>query len=160
MKLFNTLLEIKTSKKDLPLKAIFIENSFHSKEWSYFIYHYDIKNNAFYINDLDYSWTENRVNAIDIIEHIITTAYKQELNSYSGVVKKVLQYNKPKVYCFYRQNNWLLVIDKINLKVIRWKKWNILRFKNSTWNIYDSNSLKVAKLKKNLIDLYSNKYIG
>lgn len=32
MKLFNTLLEIKTSKKDLVLKAIFIENALFSKE--------------------------------------------------------------------------------------------------------------------------------
>jgi len=29
MKLFNTLLEIKTGKKDLPMKAISIESTFH-----------------------------------------------------------------------------------------------------------------------------------
>jgi hypothetical protein len=55
MKLFNTLLEIKTSKKKLPLKAVYIENSFYIGEETYFIYYYDVLNHTFYINDLDYS---------------------------------------------------------------------------------------------------------
>jgi hypothetical protein len=32
MELFNILLEIKIGKKDLPLKAVFIENSIYEKE--------------------------------------------------------------------------------------------------------------------------------
>ena len=54
MKLFNTLLEIKTGKKDLPLRAISIENSLYPNKESYFIYYYDILTNSYYINDLDY----------------------------------------------------------------------------------------------------------
>ena len=157
MKLFNTLLEIKVAKKDLPLWAVFIDKAINSNEWSYFIYHYHMINNTYYVNDLDYPWSDKRINAINIIEHIMTKAYKQELLSYRGITKKVLQYDKPKVYCFYRQSSWLLIMDKINLKVIRWKKWNILRFKNPLWDINDSNYVKVYKLKKNLLDLYSKK---
>lgn len=159
MKLFNTLLEIKTGKKELPLKAIFLENAYFGWEWAYFIYHYDMVNNTFYINDLDYPWTENRTRAINIIEHIITKAYKQELNSFVDILKKIQMIQKPKVYCFYRQRTWLIILDKINLKTIRWKKWVILEFKNPTWNVNDSNYVKVHKLKKNLLDLYRKKKI-
>ena len=87
MKLFNTLLEIKTGKKDLALKAVFIEDSLYGWEGAYYIYHYDIENNTFYINDLDYPWTENRISAINIAEQIITKAYKY-FQSYSTVVAK------------------------------------------------------------------------
>ena len=155
MKLFNTLLEIKTGKKDLPLRAIFIENAIYWWTWAYFIYHYDTLNNIFYINDLDYPWTENRTSAINIIEHIINKAYKQEMNSLNDILK-IIQINiKPKIYCFYRQTSWLIIMDKINLKTIRWKRWDILGFKNPTWDINDSNYVKVNKLKKNLSDLFS-----
>ena len=130
MKLFNTLLEIKTGKKDLPLKAVFIKNSFFWWEGAYFIYYYDMLNHAFYINDLDYPWTENRTSAINIIEHIITEAYRQEMNSFMDILKKIQITKKPKVYCFYRQRTGLIIMDKINLKTIRWKKRVILGFKN------------------------------
>lgn len=159
MSLFNTLLEIKTGKKDLPLSAIFIENSLYWWEWAYFIYHYDTLNNIFYINDLNYHWTENRTSAINLIEQIITKAYKQEMNSLNDIMRIIQSNNKPKVYCFYRQTSWLIIMDKINLKTIRWNQWNIIGFKNPTWDVNDSNYVKVAKLKKNLLDLYSKKNI-
>lgn len=54
MKLFNTLLEIKTAQKGLPLKAIFIEKSSDAGVGTYFIYYYDVLNHTFYINDLNY----------------------------------------------------------------------------------------------------------
>ena len=111
MKLFNTLLEIKTGKKDLDTKAIFIEDAIYLWEWAYYIYHYSMITNTFYINDLDYPWTENRTNAINIIEEIITKAYKQEMNSFVDVLKKVQSTKKPKVICFYStpkcQDNFL-----------------------------------------------------
>ena len=97
MKLFNTLLKIQTGKTDLQKSAVFIENSYFWWEWTYFIYHYDSLKNIFYINDLNYPWTENRTSAINIIEHIITKAYKQEMNSLSDILK-ILQINKkPKI---------------------------------------------------------------
>ena len=159
MKLFDTLLEIKTGKKDLPLRAIFVENSLFWREWSYFIYHYDTIENIFYINDLNYPWTENRTSAINIIEHIMTKAYKQEMNSLSDIMKIIQINNKPKVYCFYRQRTWLIIMDKINLKTIRWKNKEIIGFKNPTWNVNDSNYVKVNKLKKNLLNYYLKKDI-
>ena len=159
MKLFNTLLKIQTGKTDLQKSAVFIENSYFWWEWTYFIYHYDSLKNIFYINDLNYPWTENRTSAINIIEHIITKAYKQEMNSLSDILK-ILQINKkPKIYCYYRQKSGLIVMDKINLKIIRWKDWNIIKFINPTWDINDSNYVKVAKLKKNLLNLYSKKHM-
>jgi len=159
MKLFDTLLEIQTGKKDLPLRAIFIEDSLYWEEWAYFIYHYDTLNNIFYINDLNYPWTENRTNAINIIEHIITKAFKQEMNSMNDILK-IIQINlKPKIYCFYRQKSWLIIMDKINLKTIRWKNKEIIGFKNPIWDVNDSNYVKVHKLKKNLLNLYSKKHM-
>lgn len=158
MKLFNTLLEIQTGKKDLSLKAIFIENALYWLEGAYFIYYYDMQKNTFYINDLDYSWTENRTSAINIIEQIITKAHKQEMNSIIDVLKEALITKKPKVYCFYRQRTGLIIIDKVNLKAIRWKKWVILGFKNPTWDVNDSSNIKLEKLKNNLLDFYSKKY--
>ena len=159
MKLFNTLLEIKIGKKDLPTRAVFIENALYGWWWTYFIYHYDSVNNIYYINDLDYEWTENRVSALNIIEQIIIKAYKQEMNSLHEILKIIHKNNKPKVYCFYRQRTRLIVLDKINLKAIKWKKWNIIWFQNTKWNINDSNKTKVKKLKSNLLDFYSKKHI-
>ena len=155
MNLFNTLLEIKTGNKDLPLKAIFVENSYYGWEGTYFIYYYDVINNTFYINDLDYPWTENRTSAINIIEHIVSNAYKQDINSF----KDILYTKKPKVYCFYRQRTGLVIMDRINLKAIRWKRWSIVWFKNPSWDINDSNNVKLEKLKNNLLELYSKKHI-
>lgn len=157
MKLFNTLLEIKTAKKDLPLKAVFIENSSHAEDWTYFIYYYDVLNHTFYINDLDYLWTENRTSAINIIEHIITKAFKQELNLLPLYISKIQSTKKPKVFCMYRQRTGLILIDKINLKSVRWEKWDIVRYKNPSWNVNDSNKIKVEKIKDNLSYFYKNK---
>lgn len=159
MKLFDSLVEIKTGKKDLPLKTVYIENAIFWTEWAYFIYYYDTLHNAFYINDLNYPWTENRTSAINIIEQIITKAYKQEMNSLSDILKIIQINKKPKIYCFYRQISWLIVMDKINLKIIRWRNWTIIGFKNPTWDINDSNYVKVHKLKKNLLNFYSKKNI-
>lgn len=160
MKLFDTLLEIQTGKKDLKKSAVFIENRLHPiNQGAYFIYHYDTINNIFYINDLNYPWTENRTSAINIIEQIVTKAYKQEMKSLNDIMRIIQINNKPKIYCFYRQTSWLIIMDKINLKTIRWKNKEIIGFKNPTWDVNDSNYVKVHKLKKNLLDLYSKKNI-
>ena len=159
MKLFNTLVEIKTGKKELHLKAIFIENAYFWKEWAYFIYYYDLKSNTYYINDLNYPWTENRTSAINIIEQIMTKAYLQEVTSLVNILKKISINKKPKVYCFYRQRTGLIIMDKINLKAIRWDKWIIVWFKNPTWDIHDSNFVKVNKLKNHILDFYSSSHI-
>lgn len=159
MNLFNTLLQIKTGKKDLLMKLVFIENSAYWKKWTYFGYHYDNINHVFYINDLDYFWTKHRTSAINIIEHIMTKAYTQEIYSMYNP-HGINRYKKPKVFCIYRQRNWLLNIDKINLKTIRWKDWKIKWFKNPSWNVNDSNNIKLEKIRNNLSRFYLNKNIS
>ena len=154
MKLFNRLLEIKLGKKGLLMKIVFIENSLFRTKWVYFIYHYDNINNTFYINDLDYIWTKNRISAINIIEHIVTKAYKQEMTSFYNP-NGINRYKKPKVFCIYRQRTWLPIMDKINLNSIRWKDWKIKWFENPTWDINDSNNIKIEKLKNNFLNFYS-----
>lgn len=148
--IFGDLLEIKTGKKDLVMKAVYVSNSTSTWEWTYFIYYYDLLNHTFYINDLD-NLCNYRTSAINIIEHIITEAYKQEKNSFMDT----LITKKPKVYSFYRQKTWFIIIDKINLKTIRWNKWDILGFKNPTWDINDTNAVKLEKLKNNILNFYS-----
>ena len=53
-----------------------------------------------------------------MINEIISKAYKQEINSYGDIVRKILQHKKPKVFCLYHQSNdKLIVIEKINIKL-------------------------------------------
>jgi len=160
MELFNILLEIKIGKKDLPLKAVFIENSIYEKEWRYFIYYYDMLNHTFYINDLDYLWAENRTRAINIIELIITKTFKQELNLLPTYITQTQIIKKPKVFCIYREDTWLILIDRINLKAVRWEDWHIIKFKKSSWNINDTNKIKLKKIKDNLSFFYKNKMLN
>ena len=160
MELFNILLEIKIGKKDLPLKVVFIENSIYEKEWRYFIYYYDMLNHTFYINDLDYLWAENRTRAINIIELIITKTFKQELNLLPTYITQTQIIKKPKVFCIYREETWLILIDKISLKAVRWEDWHITKFKKSSWNINDTNKIKLKKIKDNLSFFYKNKMLN
>ena len=53
MNLFATLLEIKTGKKNLMTKAVYIPDSIIGNDGTYYIYYYDLVNHTFYINDLD-----------------------------------------------------------------------------------------------------------
>lgn len=50
MNLFETVLEIKTAKKDLAMKAVYISDKDAGR---YYIYYYDVNKHAFYINDLE-----------------------------------------------------------------------------------------------------------
>jgi hypothetical protein len=156
MKLFNTLLEIKTTKKNPILKSVFIENSLYWTEWAYFIYHYDMQTHSFYINDLDYFWTKDRTSAIDIIENIITKAFHQEMLWLPCCLSKTQIKKKPKVYVFYRKKDWLLIIDKVTLQAIRADEKNIIKFTNNKFNHNDSNNMKLVKIKKSISDFYEN----
>lgn len=158
MNTFEKLLEIKTWKKDFLIKAVYIENSITGIQWSYYIYYYDIETNTFYINDLDNLDHTHRASTTNIIEHIISKAYYQELHSTNNVLKIILKNKKPKVYNIYNNHNWVVVIDKINLKAIKSKNENIIWFKSPKWNINDSDDMKIKKLYTNLLDLYNKKY--
>ncbi|WP_428738679.1 hypothetical protein [Sulfurimonas sp.] len=62
-------------------------------------------------------------------------AFKQEMNSFVDILKKIQITKKPKVFCFYRQKNTkLVVIDKISLKVKRGVHEEILSFHYPEWN--------------------------
>jgi hypothetical protein len=57
----------------------------------------------------------------------------------------------------YKQRTGLIIIDKISLKTVRWKKWDIIKFKNPSWNVNDTNKIKLEKIKDNLSYFYENK---
>ena len=142
MNLFDRLLEIKTGKKNLMKKAIYIPDTIIWDEWTYYIYYYDLVNHTFYFNDIDWPCKQQRPSAINIIEKLVSKAYIQELHSYGDIVKKILQSKKPKVVYFYNQKNTnMIIIDRVNLKSIRNRKWAIIGFKNPTWD--NKNSEKV-----------------
>lgn len=132
MNIFEQLLEIKTGKKDFQIKAVFVPNSTSLWKWTYYIYYYDIFTHTFYINDIDK--TTSRTSAINIIEHITKKAYSQEMNSFVNPLKRILAHKKPKVFCLYYQKlTGSIVIDKVSLKVLRDKSWEIISFENPSW---------------------------
>jgi len=133
--LFNKLLEIKTWKKDLSIKAVYVPNSTSSGEWTYFVYYYDKYKHTFYINDLK-DWCNNsRASAINIIEHIVSKAYKQEMNSSDTAIQLLYIHKKPKVFCVYQQVlTKEIIIDKISFKVSKDENWKIIKFKSPSWN--------------------------
>ncbi len=142
--LFEALLQIKTGKQEHVVKAVYIPNSVVWWEGTYYLYFYDMVNNTFYINDLDYPWTQNRASAINIIEQIINRAYKLEMNSFIDIIKKIQITKNPNVYYFYRQKQTrVIIIDKVNLEAKRDRTWQIIWFKNPSW---DSNSSEKVKL--------------
>lgn len=132
---FWKILEIKTGKKDLLIKAVYVLNSIANIEWTYFVYYYDIFTHTFYINDIDKLCSETRTSAINIIENIVNKAYKQEMNSFTPLLQKIQMNKKPQVFCIYlKKQTKEVVIDKVNLKAFRWLDWLIIGFKNPTWD--------------------------
>lgn len=149
MKLFNSLLKLKTDKTYLIAKAIYIPYSKSWGEWGYYIYYYDLEEHTFYINDLAWPFSPYRASVINVIEKIITKAYRQELFSYGDAYKELYSKKIPKVLCFYRQKmTQLIIIDTIKLQAIRNKNWEIIRYKNPLW---DNDNIKIneAMFKEN-----------
>lgn len=135
MNIFESLLEIKTAKKDLQLKAVYIPNCTASWEWTYYIYYYDAIQHTFYINDLDYPVLGQRASAMDYIEDIMTKVFRQEMNSFVDILKKIHITKKPKVFCFYRQKSTnFILIDKVSLRAKKWKCGQIISFLKSKNN--------------------------
>ena len=81
------------------------------------------------------------------------------MNSFIDVLKEDKITKKPKVYSMYKQRTGTVIIDRINLKTIRGDKGEIIGFKNPSWDINDSNTVKVEKLKNNILDFYSKNII-
>lgn len=155
MKLFNNLLEIKTGKKDLTTKSVYIwENS---KQWRYFIYHYDLLNNTFYFNGLDEQ--KEKADILDNIATLSTKAFYQEMKLMNCCLARTQIKKKPKVYVIYRQENWLIAISKVSLQAIRWVDRNITELIDATFQKENNNVEKVLKIKSDLEDFYMNKPI-
>lgn len=143
MSLFENLLEIKTGRKNNVIKAVYIPNSVMWWDGTYYLYYYDMVNNTFYVNDLDYIWVNDRASAINIIEHIINRAYKLEMNSFLDIIKKVQPMQTPSVYYMYRQKQTrVIIIDRVRLVSIKDKDWIIVWFKNPSWDKDNSQKYK------------------
>ncbi len=112
MNLFETLLEIKTGKKDLPIKAVYVSAKDAGR---YYVYYYDRSKHAFYINDL-----EGKKSPPNIIEQVITLAYKQEMNDAVDLIKKIQSQMMPKLFCLsMHKATGMLEIQKLKLKALK-----------------------------------------
>lgn len=124
---FKTLLEIKTAKNDISMKAIYIKDN--SKKWKYFIYYYDKQTNSYYIN-----WIKSKMNT-KVLQKIINEAFKQEksnedLNSFDDIIKQLLMHKKPNIFYFYSSKNAQFInIEKIAIDVIRNPNLEIVELK-------------------------------
>ena len=116
--IFWKLLEIKTGKKNLLIKAVYVPNATASPwEWAYYIYYYDIYTHSFFINDVDDLCNNYRTKALNIIENIVTKAFHQEMNSFVPLLQKLQMRKKPKVFLMYIQKKPReVVIDEVELK--------------------------------------------
>ena len=135
MSLFENLLQMKTKKKKHLIKAVFVPNAAVWNRWAYYLYYYDFLKNSFYINDLDCIWQEWRASAINIIEQIVSLAYKQERETFESIVELFPKNRVPKIYFFYRQKSTnLIIMDNITLTPITNDKWEITGFKSPSWD--------------------------
>lgn len=142
MNIFEKLIESQTGKKDLMIKEVYIKSAMW--EWTYFIYYYDNTTHTFYINNLH----DRKVYAINIIEHILNKAYKQEILSWYDAFNILNIKKKPKVFCIYPQIlTKEIIIDQIKFKAVKDTQGNILRFKNPRWDKPLENTLKMLWLK-------------
>lgn len=117
MNTFEALLEIKTGRKNLCLRAVYIRNSKKKWKWTYYIYFYDLINHSYYINGL----SKNKVVTKRVLKEIINRAFKRDfaiknLNHYTRrIVKKT-----PKVFFFYSSKDEAFIcIDSVELEVVR-----------------------------------------
>lgn len=126
MNIFEKLLEIKTGKSNLSIKLIYINKLDNENFLSYSSYYYDNWNNTFYINWLDNKNIKFRKN----LEIIINESYTQESKELENSLTSISKTKKPKVYLFlYSDNEEFVVINEINIKPIRSRKWEILKLK-------------------------------
>lgn len=100
---FEILLEIKTGRKNLSFKALYLKDLNKKWKWTFFIYYFDNSSNSLYINGIN-----KKLIAEVSLEKIINRAYKKENK----------KNKKPKVFYFTKHDDFIY-IDKIELKAIR-----------------------------------------
>jgi len=143
MSLFENLLQIKTQKRNHLIKAVFVPGAVWWHTWAYYLYHYDFVTNIFYINDLDCIWVEWRASATNIIEQIVTIAYKQERKAFESIVELFPKDRVPKTYYFYRQKSTnIIIIDYVTLDPIKNDRGEITGFKSPLWDIKHTQKYK------------------
>lgn len=103
MNIFEKLLEIKTAKKNLSLKAIYIKHPIKKLKWSFYIYYYNQASHSFYIN-----WLDKKTISESALEEVINRAFKKESK----------RNKKPLVFYFSKQDDFIY-IDKVELKAIK-----------------------------------------
>lgn len=135
MNYFENIVQLKTGRDNLIIKAVYVPNTLMSTDWAYYLYYYDLLKNTFYINDIDKLWNEHRASAINMIEHIVNEAYKLEMNSLLDFMRKVQIENFPNVKFVYNQKySDVIIIDNVTLTPIKDREWVIRGFKNPQWN--------------------------
>ena len=145
--IFGDLIEIKTGRNDLIMKAVYISDSTATWQWTYFIYYYDLLNHTFYINNIDNFWNYN-TGAINIIEDIVNEAYKQEMNALNLIVKKLQTSKKPNIICISKEaHTWLVMMEKISLESVRARSGEIISFKNLKKEYSLEKTLELVGLK-------------
>ncbi len=146
--IFGSLIAIKTGNDNLIMKAVYVANSTLTWEWTYFVYFYDFINHTFYINDLDNIWNYKKSN-INIMEHIVNEAYKQEMNNLNPIARKIQTSKTPKIISIYKElKTGDIILDKITLESVKNETWEIVFFKNPRWDYNLDNVLVNLGLKK------------
>lgn len=146
--IFGSLIAIKTGSDNLTMKAVYVANSTLNNEWTYFVYYYDFLNHTFYINDLDNIWNF-RKSAINIMEHIVNEAYKQEMNNLNLIARKIQTSKKPNIISIYKElKTGDVILDKITLESVKNGTGEIISFKNPKWDYNLDNVLVNLGLKK------------
>ena len=144
MSLFETLLQIYTKKKKHFVKAVFVPNAVLWNKCAYFLYYYDFVTNTFYINDLDCIGQGWRASAINIIEHIISLAYKQERETFESIVELFHKDKVPKIYYFYRQKSTnIIIMDTVTLAPVKNEIWEIIGFKSPSWSASQTQNITI-----------------
>lgn len=104
-------MEIKTAKKGLSFKAVYIKHPKKKLKWSFYIYYYNKASHAFYINGLN-----KKTISETTLEEIINRAFQKEERK-----KK-----KPTIF-YFSEYDWIIYIDKVKLKtLVKWD-WEIVQ---------------------------------
>lgn len=145
---FEKLLEIKTWRTNLWIKAVYIDNISVYGEWRYYLYYYDTAYHTFYINDLDNIYWGIETSAVNTLEHIINKAYNLEMKLFWDAFKDIQMKRKAKVFCIYEQKKTNeIIIDKVQLEHVVDGNGAIVKFKNPKWDSNLENTLKIVGLK-------------
>ena len=111
MNTFKKILEIKTAKKNLFFKAIYIKHKSEKLKWTFYIYYYHKESHCFYIN-----WINKKTISEKNLNEIINRTFKKEEKR-----------DKKPSFFYFSLDDETVYIHRIKLKA----------FVNSTWDIVE-----------------------